>query len=187
MQIRRVLFLGVALAGLVFFVLYSHSPIYPQEQEETAAEVYLTEPIEIGTVLEEMGRYGIRIPMVMREYTAGEQTSTEGYSLEQDDWRDVQKLRALFWQAHGGMTADVLDSVEAQSERQNLEGSEAEAWQTFADGVKASADEFSKIDGCWETLDCPDVLIVRLSVFGAEETLQRLADESEIVDKIEIQ
>ncbi|MCB0047707.1 MAG: hypothetical protein KDD92_19955 [Caldilineaceae bacterium] len=184
--INKFAILRFGVLGLFFVgVVYLATPLFSQEQNETAAEVYFKEPVEINDALEEMGLYDIRTSMIVREYTAGQLTYTSGYNIEQEKWQTVEELRALFWQSHGAMIADKFDAIKAQGNEGNE--TETESWQEFVNRIQETADEFAAIDGCWEALDCPEVQIIRLSAFGTEESFQKLADESEIVDKVEIE
>jgi len=188
MKIKSILLFFIISIALVIANLLQNStqPVYSQETDTVVAEVYLVEAYEVDDVLTEMSRYDIQPSTIIREYAAGEQTYTEGYNLEASDWQDTPDLRSLYWQSHGGMLTDIQASIERQSEEKEFNELEAIAWQEFVEGANASADEFTSIEGCWENNECPDVQIKRLMVVGSNDSLQQLADESDLVSSIEI-
>ena len=182
--------IGFAAIAIVFLLSNSLSPVYSLQSPLSApgmAEVSFVTPQDLKDALAEVRRYNLHALMLVREFGVGEQTYVEGFSIEDNDWRNLRELRSRYWQSHSVMLADMQQSLlQIQAKRQPLDRESSAAWQASTDSVQQASADSLRIEGCWRNNTCPEVRVTRLLVSGSQDQLQRLATESSLVASMEL-
>jgi len=186
----RIKFRGIqkfCTLSFIIIALLTSLSIIGFAQENVTGEVYLLGEQPMSQVLSEIQKYNSKGYYVTREYRVHDQIRTDGFSVDSFQIENAQHFVDQYWESNNSMLRDLQNGIDRLEGQQDLNEAAAEAWATYVSNIQAQLAEVSKIEGCWLANDCPDIPIVRITVSGSRADLERLAKESDVVDKIEIE
>jgi len=152
----------------------------PDSLKVKTAVIHLIEPTSIEKILKEITNYGIELVAIHCQRRFKERVITDGYYLTAEDKKAMESrgLEERYWQSYYAMLADLYRDVEVNSP------AEGPAWQEYVERINQVRQNFSFLNGCWETHSCPTVYAVSILVRGEEASLSAMMN-SPFVDGIE--